>query len=517
MQQPGTDTLYMPDSLHVDALISALAKEFSCVVSPEYAATVAYVDSFDWRLYRQGYLLHCHERAWTLYHGDSAEVTVHQGGPELKTTCFAHDFPPGRIRETLEPLLGVRCLLPLATVSLRGRQIRLLNPDEKTVARMVIETQQLAGTEVVFHLVRLFAIRGYDRELAAVRRLLEANGVTESASPLIGFAEGCRAAGREPLDYSSKFALELDPASTARQTMARIYQVLLDSITRNIPGVIADWDTEFLHDLRVAVRRTRSGLSLVKNVLPETVINRFKRDFGSLGALTGPTRDLDVYLLNRDAYLTRLPPGLRPGLEGFFSELARRRQGEQKKLARALRAKKNIAILAAWQRALHAEDRKPAAHAAMPVTELAGRIIIKRFRRVLRDGQALNAATPDAEVHRLRIQCKKLRYAIEFFSSLYPKEEIQSLVRHLKKLQDILGSFNDLSVQQEMLAHTLEQLRTSASRNLDLAAALGGLMQSLFQEQQALRGHFTEAFAQFSAPETVLLVHDLFRKKQEPA
>jgi len=514
MQQPGADTWYMPDSLQVDALLSTLATAFSLDSTPQYAATVVYADSFDWRLYQQGYLLHCHGQAWTLYHGDSGEVTVQQGGPELSGSLFTRDFPPGTLRETLEPLLGIRSLLPLAVVSLSGRQIRLLNRDEKTVARIVVETQQPAGKGPVFRLIRLFGIRGYDQDQALVRRLLEENGVRETASPLIGFAEGCRAMGRQPLDYSSKFTLELDAGSTARQAMGRIYQTLLENINRNIPGVVEDWDSEFLHDLRVAIRRTRSGLSLVKKVLPDAMVDRFSRDFGLLGKLTGPTRDLDVYLLNRDNYQNRLPPALQAGLNGFFSELDHRRQIEQKKMMRALRAKKSKAILSAWSRALRGPDRQPAPFAGIPVGELAGRIIMKRFKRVLRDGRDLDATTPDTEVHRLRIQCKKLRYAMEFFSSLYPKQEVQTLLRQLKKLQDILGSFNDLSVQQEMLRLTLKDLRAGSRRNLEQAAALGGLMQSLFQEQQALRGHFSEAFEQLSNPATTGLFHELFRKQQ---
>ena len=518
MQQPGADTWYLPDSLQVDALLSAVRKEFDIVAAPEYSAAVVYTDSFDWRLYQQGYLLHCHGKAWTLYHGDNrCEVTVQQGGPELKISCFAHEFPPGKLREMLEPLLGIRCLLPLATVRLSGRQVCLLNRDAKTVARIVFETQHPAGKGPMYRLIRLFGIRGYDQELALVHDILEKNGIHQTASPLIGFEEGCRSAGRHPLDYSSKFSLELDAASTARQAMVRIYQALLGNIERNIPGVLADWDSEFLHDLRVAIRRTRSGLSLVKKVLPDTVTARFTRDFSLLGSLTGPTRDLDVYLLNRDDYLNRLPPALQPGMNVFFTELARRRQIEQKKLVRVLRGKKSKTILEAWHRALHSSDRQPAPWAGMPVGALAGRIIVKRYKRVLRDGQSLNAATPDPEVHRLRIQCKKLRYAIEFFSGLYPKDEIQKVVRQLKKLQDILGTFNDLSVQQEMLRLTLEELRAGSRRNVELAAALGGLLHSLFEEQRELRGHFAEAFDQFSEPATTALFHELFRKKQEHA
>jgi CHAD domain-containing protein len=516
MQQPGADTWYLPDSLQVDALLSAVGKEFDIVAAPEYSAAVVYADSFDWRLYQQGYLLHCHGKAWTLYHGDnSSEVTVQQGGPELKRRCFAHEFPSGKLREMLEPLLGIRCLLPLATVHLSGRQMCLLNRDAKTVARIVCETQHPAGKGPAYRLIRLFGIRGYDEELALVHRILEKNGIRQTASPLIGFEEGCRYAGRHPLDYSSKFSLQLDAASTARQAMVRIYQVLLGNIERNIPGVIADLDSEFLHDFRVAIRRTRSGLSLVKKVLPDAVTNRFKRDFGHLGGLTGPTRDLDVYLLKRDDYLTRLPSSLQPGLGLFFTELARRRQIEQKKLVRVLRGKKSKTILEAWHRALNNTDQQSAPKAGMPVGALAGRIISKRYKRVLRDGQALNAATPDQDVHRLRIQCKKLRYTIEFFSGLYPKDEIQKVVRQLKKLQDILGTFNDLSVQQEMLRLTLEDLAPGSGRNIEMAAALGGLMHSLFEEQRELRGHFAEAFNQFSEPATIALFHELFGKKQE--
>lgn len=515
MQPPGTDTWFLPDSLQVQALLTALAGEFAVACLPEYAATVVYADSFDWRLYRQGYVLHCHHHAWTLYHGDGGEVTVQQGGPELKRACFAGDFPPGPLRELLAPLLGLRCLLPLATVALTGRQVRLLNRDEKTVARIVFEEQRLTGPAPGFRLIRLFGIRGYDQALIAVRRILAENGVREPASPLIGFAEGCKAAGRRPLDYSSKFALKLDPGDSGRQAMVRIYRQLLATITCNIPGVVADLDSEFLHDLRVAIRRTRSGLSLIKEVLPTPVVAAFKKDFGTLGVLTGPTRDLDVYLMGQDDYLGRLPPSLQPALAAFFAGLAVRRQAEQEKMARALQAKKSRAILSAWKRYLAAEDQEPAPAAGVEIGRLAGRIIHRRFKRVLKDGRALDAATPDAEVHRLRIEGKKLRYAIEFFASLYADDEIALLVRQLKKLQDILGEFNDLSVQQQMLRHSLEGLRTGNRRNLELAAALGGLLQSLFVQQQELRRHFAEAFSQFSDPDNTALFHRLFRHQQE--
>ncbi len=514
MQKSGTDTWFMPDSLQVDVLLSALAGALNVVSAPEYSATVVYTDSFDWRLFQQGYILHCHGRSWTLYHGDSGAVTVQQGGPELKRSCFARDFPPGLLRDQLEPLLAIRCLLPLATVHLTGCQVRLLNRDEKTVARIVFEEQRLSAGKPVFRMLRLFSIRGYDQELASVRRILAESGVNLPVSPLIGFVEGCKEAGRRPLDYSSKFVMQLDAGQTAGQAMVRIYQHLLTAVTRNVPGVLEDLDTEFLHDLRVAIRRIRSGLSLVKNVFPSAIVNSFKNDISVLGCLTGPTRDLDVYLLKQGNYLARLPASLQPGLASFFAGLATQRQIEHGKMVRALRSKKSRAIINTWNRYFASENREPGIADGVTAKELAGQIILRRFKRVMRDGKALNSSTLDPEIHRLRIQCKKLRYAIEFFGSLYPADEIQMVVRHLKKLQDILGTFNDLSVQQQMLRHTLNGMLGSRNNN-EPVAALGALMQSLFQDQQKLRGNFAEAFTQFSDPVNTALFIGLFRSKQE--
>jgi CHAD domain-containing protein len=254
----------------------------------------------------------------------------------------------------------------------------------------------------------------------------------------------------------------------------------------------------------------------VKRVLPNSVSNRFSREFRRLGILTGPTRDLDVYLLSYEDCLKRLPPFLQPGLREFFAELSRKRQIEHKKLVRALCAKKNEAIFNAWQRALTQHYRQPAVFADLPVRELVSRIILKRYKRVMHHGRALNAATPEKEAHGLRIRCKKLRYAMEFFGSLYPKQEMQIMVLQLKKLQDILGCCNDLAVQQEMLRRNLSSLAARSQRTIGQAAALGGLLQSLFQEQQSLRAHFAEEFAQFGDQRTTELFHKTFRKRKEP-
>jgi CHAD domain-containing protein len=76
-----------------------------------------------------------------------------------------------------------------------------------------------------------------------------------------------------------------------------VHQALLQIIIRNEPGVRAALDSEFLHDYRVAIRRTRSLLRQIRNVFPDDAVEHFSSEFSWIGRLTGPSRDMDVLVL----------------------------------------------------------------------------------------------------------------------------------------------------------------------------------------------------------------------------
>ena len=81
---------------------------------------------------------------------------------------------------------------------------------------------------------------------------------------------------------------------------------LRDAMLANWDGTVADIDPEFLHDLRVAVRRTRVVLANAGRVLPDDVRQRAREDFGWLGAISGAARDLDVYQIEWPEYTAEL-------------------------------------------------------------------------------------------------------------------------------------------------------------------------------------------------------------------
>ena len=80
------------------------------------------------------------------------------------------------------------------------------------------------------------------------------------------------------------------------------------------------------------------------------------------------------------------------------------------------------------------------------------------YRRMVRDGRKIDDDSPDEDLHELRKRGKELRYLLELFGYLYPPDVVKPMVRALKDLQDVLGHFQDRSVQTDMLRATAEEL-----------------------------------------------------------
>jgi CHAD domain-containing protein len=262
--------------------------------------------------------------------------------------------------------------------------------------------------------------------------------------------------------------------------------------------VLRDIDSEFLHDLRVAVRRTRSTLKLAGDVLPDGLASRFRPEFKWLGDLTTPTRDLDVYLLGFDAMAAGLVAASPAELRPFHDQLARRRAAEQRQLARGLRNTRFSKLTADWREALGgaAATRKARPAAA----QLAGRRIRKAHRRVLADGAAITAASAPELMHDLRKRCKDLRYLLEIFGSLYDPGEHWQAVRELKSLQDCLGEFQDTEVQRGELRAFAAQMMDERTAPAATLLAMGEVAAGLAVRQRQARGEFAGRFRDFASP-----------------
>ena len=130
--------------------------------------------------------------------------------------------------------------------------------------------------------------------------------------------------------------------------------------------------------------------------------------------------------------------------------------------------------------------------------------------KIIKAGRLIDEKTPDSDIHSLRIECKKLRYLLEFFSSLFPQNEMSIIVKQLKKLQDNLGDFNDLSVQQKSLKNYLSKIDNNSNDKNIVPLAVGGLIAVLYQKQQVLKNQFTQKFDEFSKTKNIKLYKKLF-------
>ena len=281
----------------------------------------------------------------------------------------------------------------------------------------------------------------------------------------------------------------------------------------NEPGLRQNLDSEFLHDFRVAVRRTRSALSQIKGVFPPEVVEHFKTEFSWLGQVTGPTRDLDVYQLKMPAYRASLPEHMRSDLDPLEEFLDRHQRIEHGDLVQLLDSDRYRSLIDDWQDFLDqpAPQGSEQPESATTILDLASRRIWRSARRVLKKGGAIQPDSPAEALHRLRIECKKLRYLLEFFRSLYPDKELDTLIDSLKTLQDNLGDFNDFEVQQEALKSYARTMLAEKLGTVDSLMAMGRLVERLEQGQIEERQAFNKRFKEFSSRKNRRRFKQLFK------
>lgn len=501
MTEHSQDFLFEGDS---EEVVQALAARLRIATSPTTAAEVAYYDTFDWRLWRAGGTLAAApgdgdvHLAWRSESGDR-----HLLLPGLP--AFACDLPAGPFRDALEPVTEMRRLLPLVRLKRRSSPIRVLDERGKTVARLWLDEATArrprgrAKGRPLPRLLRTEAIKGYPEAWDEVVRTLTRDLGLEAAGE--GELEAALAAvGRQPGDTSSKLEVSLDPELRADAAAKAVHSHLLSTLLANEEGTRKDLDSEFLHDFRVAVRRTRAALSQIKGVFPARDVERFRRGFSWLGKITGPTRDLDVYLLKIPGYRDSLPSDIQSHLDPLAAFLAGRQRREQGRLAEALASERYRRLIATWRRFLGAPvpGRSTLPNARRPVLEVASERIRHVYRRCLKRGSAIHPGTPAKALHRLRIDCKRLRYLMEFFRGLYEPREIGRLIKDLKKLQDCLGDFNDLEVQSEALTRFAREMVDEGLAPADTLLAMGRLVAHLDDRQAAERQRFEKRFRKFS-------------------
>jgi CHAD domain-containing protein len=471
--------------LDLDALVEALSAQFAVSVGGKHTIRRTRLDTFDRRLRSAGLTLE--------HQTGSATDRLVLGGPDVASTVVANvtnvvwpalagALPESPVREVAAPVAGIRALMVVSDERRRVRRLELRNEDEKTVARLELDepaATSAAGAEVSVH-----PLRGYEDQARRATRLLLGLGLKPVEN-----------GGDQPDEPSSTAHIDRDAPAT--ELLAMELAEFHSAMRENLPGLLDDVDTEFLHDFRVAVRRTRSTLKLGRPVLPPVMRSRWEPAFKWLGDLTTPVRDLDVYELDLPTMARWLVAADADDLAPFAAHLRRRRTTQRRALVRGLKSARFQRLDGDWEEALAALAASEQEHPT--AGELADRSISKAYRRVARDGAAISASSPGQDLHGLRKRCKELRYALEVFAPVIDKDSRKAAVSDLKGLQDVLGRYQDSEVQRQSLREFAEEMM-AAGTPAQVVLAMGELVGHLDAEQDRARQDFDAAFARFVRP-----------------
>jgi CHAD domain-containing protein len=468
-----------------------------------------WLDTFDWRLNRAGLVLE-YERtkrgSRLLLSRDDlplAEQPVTGGQP--RRPRLAEDLPAGPVRDQIFKLVSPRALLPVARAVGTVSVTRLLNADGKTVARLIVDRSTASHDGVSVQLPPRLAIaevRGYPGQARRAARLLAGVPGVSPASQSV-YAAALRALGRHPGDYSGGVEAEITADMPASVAVATVLLRLLDTLELNVDGVLRDIDTEFLHDLRVSVRRTRSAIKLLGGVLPDGLAGAYAAEFKWLGDLTTPTRDLDVHLLGFGAMAEHLVAVSAADLEPFRAYLLRRRAREFRRLAAGLRSARFKGITDHWRKALvevRDASRPRKRRRELTVAELAISTTGRAFRKIVAKGAAITQDSPPESLHDLRKRAKELRYLLEFFAPLHDPVAYKKVIGDLKQLQDCLGEFQDSQVQRGEIRALADAMLAEHAAPAATLLGMGEIVANLAISQAEAREDFSLRFAKFAGP-----------------
>jgi CHAD domain-containing protein len=494
-----------PDRATLDGAREILTAGLSLDEHGEQGTDRTYYDTFD-GLARAAGLSVVYERGrLSMVERDSGVEQAGARVPPPTGPLLAQELQRGPLKDALSEVIEVRALLPLVHVHSRVHALNLLDDAHKTVVRMTLEEPAVVDSGprhiALRPRLRLAGVRGYDNELERLRAELEDRlGFTAVDQPLVD--EAVRAAGGAPSGIPTKVTVPLSADQRADAAAAAVLRRLLEVIEATIDGTIADIDSEFLHDFRVSVRRSRSVQREFKRVFPPAELKHFRSEFKWLQQATGDARDLDVYVLEFDTMRELVPEWARADLDPLLAVLRARRLAAREQMARALRSERTTRLLRDWAALLEElaelplEDRP---HARRSIAELAARRIIKVYRRMLKMGDAITADSPPEAYHDLRKRGKELRYLLELFGSpLYPSEVVKPAIKSLKGLQDVLGRHQDREVQMAMLRDVRDEVAAEPGGPAAVMA-MGVLVQRLLEDEQQARAEFARAFSGFAA------------------
>ena len=244
---------------------------------------------------------------------------------------------------------------------------------------------------------------------------------------------------------------EFGPRTGAAAALTSAVAACLTQIRGNLRGVAMARDPEYLHQLRVGMRRLSSALRIWRRLDGGRPPKSLRRELRALMAPLGVARDWDVFLATWAASL------------GPLDRRARAKRAAASRRAASISASLRFSgFLSHAEQWLRVQPARASGEGAVP---FARRVLDRLQAKALRQTRTRGFSDPDWR-HALRVRLKRLRYVAEFFSSCFDAQRARRYIRRLKALQDILGDLNDIAVARRLAGELGGEAR-SLRRRLD--------------------------------------------------
>ena len=462
------------------------------------------LDNFENEMRRSGLLLLQIEESLLLINILSGEIFEQNGS----AWSFPGELEKGSVAKSLRGVSKLRAFTPVSKIQMRRDRVLVLDDEGKTRARLHWVSFFRKKKSLRIGITQ--SLRGYEPAHRDLRNLLLDMGATKCSRD----TDIYNRLGIKLRNYCSKPDIILSPEDPIKISATEIIRTYIDVAIQNETGIAADYDTEFLHDYRVSFRKVRSVLSLFKGVYGFEQVEELKQEFADLMKQTNRLRDLDVYLLDRENYFSLIPGISHEGLDIMFAVIGKRRAEEYGKVCKMIKKKDYRRSINRWVELFTSADNMSTGPEGSKNSKCyLSRLISRRYRKLCKIARSIDENTADEVVHELRINCKKLRYLMEFSLPFFSRKKIKTLIKSLKALQDNLGRFNDYSVQQISLGLFMSEQPLSGIKSMKVAESVGALTAMLYQLQCRERNLVIENFYSFDSDKTRASFAELFRIK----
>ena len=387
---------------------------------------------------------------------------------------------PGRVPAALLDLLpallrGGADLEPVAKLRTR-RQVSMVTGGADQIEVVLDDVTVLDGAKTAGRFAELEAevVKGRGKTLGRIGKQLRKAG----ARPTDGTPKLARVLAHEEAAAPSE-PMDDQPIDRLRSLLVAQYRALLT----NDPGVRLGADPEAVHHARVATRRARALLRAAGTLVDPAWADPLRAELAWLGKLLGPVRDLDVLIGHVAEQAAALERADARAVGTIRSRLGRQRGAARRELLAAMSEPRYFRLLDN----LAAAGQAPAGPGTTSLEEIAA----DAFKRARKAMKALPQDPTDGELHAVRIETKRARYAAELAEPVLGKAGARFL-RRAKVVQDVIGEHQDAFVAEARI----RELAVSGGASAALVA--GRLIERQGARKQAAREELPAAWRAFA-------------------